>query len=363
MSDLTTAELSRIVSVLEFEAVARERMTGPAFDYVAGGVWDEVTLGENVEAWRRFRFLPRVLGDTRRPSLAGSFLGRASAMPLAIAPMAAMALGHSDAEGGMARAAAAAGIPICLSTSASSTLEDVAAAAADGDRFFQLYLVRDLGYSRSLVERAAAAGYRAIVLTVDLPVLGYRERDRRSGFALPAMPMVEGADARDDRRYGGLEEQREVGLSWATVEAIRAWTSLPLVLKGILSPADAALAAEAGVAGIAVSNHGARQLDRVMATAEALRPIVDAVAGRTEIWVDGGIRRGLDIAIALALGATGVLVGRPMYWALAAGGQAGVERAIAILREELELAVQLLGRRSVADLGRDLLADGSRRAV
>lgn len=338
-----TVDLDRIVSLADFEPIARGRMAGSAFDYVAGGAWDEITLAENVEAWRRFRFVPRVLTESGRPVLGGSFLGRASSLPIAIAPMAAQALAHPDAEVGMARAAAAVGIPMCLSTSASRSLEDVAEGAPAADRFFQLYLVRDLGYSRSLVERAAAAGCRAIVLTVDLPVLGYRERDRRSGFALPALPMVDGANARGHQRYGGLEEQGAVGLTWKTVAAIREWTSLPLVLKGIVSPADAALAVEAGVAGIAVSNHGARQLDRVVATADALAPIVDVVAGRTEIWVDGGIRRGLDIAIALALGAHAVLVGRPLYWALAVAGQAGVERAIAILREELELALQLLG--------------------
>jgi 4-hydroxymandelate oxidase len=270
-------------------------------------------------------------------------------------------MAHPEAEVAMARAAAAAGIPFCLSTSASTSIEDVAAGASDAARFFQLYLIRDLGYTRSLVERAEAAGYRAIVLTVDLPVLGYRDRDRRHNFALPAMPMVDGAaavlGARDDLRYGGLEEQGEVGLSWATVDAIRTWTSLPLVLKGILSPDDAGLAAAAGVAGVVVSNHGARQLDRSIATADALPAIVDRVDGRSEVWVDGGIRRGLDIAIALALGATGVLVGRPLYWALAAGGQAGVERALAILREELALTLQLLGCGSTRELGRRLLAE------
>jgi 4-hydroxymandelate oxidase len=352
---LSPDALARIVTLPEFEPLARERMTGPAYDYVAGGAWDEITLTENVEAWRRYRFLPRVLTDVRQVDLAGSFLGRASSLPIAIAPMAAQAMAHPDAEVGMARAAASAGVPFIHSTSASLSVEDVAAAASAADRFFQLYLVRDLGYSRSLVERAAAAGCRAIVLTVDLPVLGYRERDRRSGFELPSMPMVEGAHARDDLRYGGLEEQHEVGLSWKTVEAIRGWTDLPLVLKGIVAPTDASLAVAAGVAGIAVSNHGARQLDRTIATAEALPGVVAAVAGRCEVWVDGGIRRGLDIAIALSLGATGVLLGRPLYWALAAGGEAGVERAVAILGEELELALSLLGCASLADLRPELI--------
>ena len=354
-------ELAAIVSLHEFEDVARERMSQGAFDYVAGGSWDEVTLAENDEAWFDFRFAYRVLIDIRRIDVGGSFLGRPSALPIAIAPMAAQVLAHPDAEGAMARAAGAAGIPMILSTSSSMSIEDVAEAAPDADRLFQLYLVHDLGYARSLVERAEAAGFRAIVLTVDLPVLGYRERDRRNGFDLPWMPNVEGARAAatdeplDRAGYGGLDDQRSIGLTWADLATIRSWSRLPLVLKGIVSAEDARLAVEHGVHGIVVSNHGARQLDRSLATAHALEDVVAAVTGRAEVWVDGGIRRGLDVAIALALGATGVLVGRPFYWALAAGGQAAVERAIAILREELELTLPLLGCASISDIKRELV--------
>jgi len=348
-------ELSAIVSLHEFEAPGRARMLGPVWDYVAGGSWDEITLAENDAAWREFRFVYRVLRDIRSVDVGGSFLGRPSALPVAIAPMAAQAMAHPDAEAAMARAAAAAGIPMVVSTSASMTLEAVAEAASDADRMVQLYLVRDLGYTRSLVERAEAAGYRAIVLTVDLPVLGYRERDRRSGFAMPRMPNVQPAAGAARGRYAGLDDQRSIGLTWADLAEIRSWSGLPLVLKGIISADDARLAVEHGVDAIVVSNHGARQLDRSLATAYALEGVATAVDGRIEVWVDGGIRRGLDIAIALALGASGVLVGRPFYWALAAGGQAGVERAIAILREELELALPLLGCGSVAGPHRDLV--------
>jgi 4-hydroxymandelate oxidase len=351
-------DLGRVVSLLDFEGLARERMDPAGFDYVAGGAWDEGTLREAPEAWGRYRFVPRVLRGVREIDLRTTYLGHASSLPIAIAPMAAQTLGHPGGEAEMARGAAAAGIPMCLSTSASMTIEEVAAAAPDVVRFFQLYLVGDLGYSRELVQRADAAGFRGILLTVDLPVLGYRDRDRRSGFALPRMPMVDGATAAEDRdRYGGLDRQREIGLDWSTVEQIRSWTSLPVVLKGILSPEDARLAVEAGVAGIVVSTHGARQLDRVIPTAEALGPIVDAVDGRCQVWVDGGLRRGLDVAIALALGADAVLIGRPFYWALAAGGAAGVQRAAAIVREELEIALTLLGASSGGELDRSLLAD------
>ncbi len=350
-------ELERIVSLPDFEAIARERMEPAAFDYVAGGAWDELTLHEAPQAWQLRRFVPRVLRGISGVDLRTTFLGQASALPVAIAPMAAQLLGHPEGEAEMARGAAAAGIPMCLSTSASMPLEDVAAVAPDSPRFFQLYLVGDLGYTRELVQRAEAAGFRGILLTVDLPVLGYRDRDRRSGFALPRMPMVDGATAAEDRdRYGGLDRQREIGLDWSTVEQVRSWTKLPVVLKGILSPEDAKLAVEAGADGIDVSTHGARQLDRVIATADALGPIVDVVAGRCQVWVDGGLRRGLDVAVALALGADAVLIGRPFYWALATAGAAGVERAAAILREELEIALTLLGVASPAELDRSLLA-------
>ena len=348
-------ELAGIVNLHEFEALARQRMTGPNFDYVASGSWDEITLAENDAAWRGFRFVPRVLRDIRRIEIAGSFLGRPSALPMAIAPMAAQAMAHPDGEAAMARAAAVAGIPMIVSTSASMTPEAVAEAAPAMDGMFQLYLLGDLGYTRSLVERAAAAGYRAIVLTVDLPILGYRERDRRSDFGMPSMPNVEAAGGAKRGRYAGLDDQRALGLTWTDLADMRSWSPLPLVLKGILAPDDARLAVEHGVAAIIVSNHGGRQLDRSLASADALPGVVEAVAGRAEVWVDGGIRRGLDIAIAMSLGASSVLIGRPFYWALAAGGQAGVERAIAILREELEIALPLLGCASVAELRRELV--------
>lgn len=355
MPDPDSVDLARIVSLTEFEPIARERMAPADFDYVAGGSWDEVALAENVAAWRDYRFLPRVLTDIRRVDVSGSFLGTPTSLPVAAAPMAVQATAHPDGEGAMANAASAAGIPFILATTSSMSIEAVAAAAPGADLLFQLYLVRDMAYTRTLVERAEASGYRAIVLTVDLPVLGYRERDRRSGFGLPAMPNVDSAAGADRGRYAGIDDQRAIGLTWNDLATIRSWSPLPLVLKGIVHPEDARLATEHGVDGICVSNHGARQLDRSIATAHALPSIVEAVGGGCEIWVDGGIRRGLDVAIALALGASGVLVGRPFFWALAAGGQAGVERAIAILREELELALPLLGCASRADLGPDLI--------
>jgi 4-hydroxymandelate oxidase len=357
MTDLLPAvDLDAIVKLADFEPHARERMLGPAYDYVAGGSWDEITLRESVEAWKAWRFVPRVLTDLRTIDVSGSFLGRAASLPIAIAPMAAQTMAHPDAEAEMLAGAAASGIPFCLSTSSSLSLEEVAAAAPEADRWFQLYVIGGFDYSRRLAERAEAAGYRAIVLTVDLPVLGRRERDVRSAFVLPPMSHMDAADAERQHRYGGLENQRIAGLTWETLAEIRSWTSLPLVLKGILSPADAALAVEAGAAAIVVSTHGGRQLDRSISSAAALAGVVDAVAGRCEVWADGGIRRGLDIVTALSLGATGVLIGRPFYWALASGGRAGVKRAADIIRGELALALPLLGAASLKDLDRDVLA-------
>ena len=353
--NLPVVDLDAVVNLGDFEPLARERMLGPAFDYVAGGAWDEITLAENVAAWRQHQFVPRVLRDVRSLDVSGRFLGRQTALPIAIAPMAAQAMAHPGAEAEMLAGAAAAGIPMILSTSSSMTMEEVANAAPDAERWFQLYVIRDFGHSRALIERAEAAAYRAIVLTVDLPVLGFRERDRRSGFALPAMPHMDGA-ATHPSRYGAMEDQRGSGLTWDSIAELRSWSGLPLVLKGILSPHDARLAVEAGVAAIVVSNHGGRQLDRSVTSADVLAEIVEVVNGRCEVWADGGIRRGLDVVTAIALGASGVLVGRPFYWALASAGRAGVEHAAAILRGELELALPLLGVTSFAEVGNDLLA-------
>lgn len=353
---MTASDVDGVVNLADFEPLARERMTGPAFDYVAGGAWDEITLREATAAWERYRFVPRVLRDLTGIDTAGVFLGRRSALPVAVAPMAVQALAHPGGEAEMLAGAAAAGIPYCLSTTSSLPLEEVAAAAPDAQRWFQLYVVGGLRHSRSLVERAEAAGFQALVVTVDLPVLGWRERDQRSGFELPPLPHIDPAGDAREQRYGGIEDQWQNGLTWRTLEEVRGWTSMPLVVKGILAADDARRAADAGAAAIIVSTHGGRQLDRSIATADALPPIVAAVGGKCEVWVDGGIRRGLDVVAAKALGASGVLVGRPFYWALAAGGRNGVQRAAALLHRELDLALRLLGCGSFAEVDRALLA-------
>ena len=355
---LDPAALERVVALADFEPLARAAMDPAAYDYVAGGAWDELTLADNEAAWRRYRLRPRVLVDVSEVDTATTLLGASVSMPVAIAPMATQSLAHPDAESAMARAAATAGIPMILSTTSSHSIEAVAAAAPEAIRWFQLYVQADMGVSRSLVERAAASGYGAVVVTVDLPVLGYRDRDRRSGFELPSLgnfvetAATHGSHVPDGRTPGfdRLAETMSTSLTWASLAAIRSWSPLPLVLKGILAADDARLAVDHGVDGIVVSNHGARQLDRVEASADALAAIVAAVDGATEVWVDGGVRRGLDVVIALALGARGVLLGRPAYWALAAAGPAGVARALTVLREEIEVALALLGTPTPRDV-------------
>ena len=348
--------LASIVRLAEFEAIARERMAPAAFDYVAGGAGDEESLADNEASWRRYRIRPRVLVDVSAIDLTTTLLGAPVAMPLAVAPMASHGLAHPDAERATARAAAAAGVPFTLSTMSSHSLEEVAAAAPDGVRWFQLYVQEDRGFARLLVERAEASGYRAIVLTVDLPVLGNRERDRRHGFVLD-VPLGN-FDGRPDPevvgrpQHGALGGIRHASLAWDELATIRSWTSLPIVLKGILTAEDARLGVEHGAAAIVVSNHGARQLDRVVAPADALEEVVAAVAGRAEVWVDGGVRRGIDVLIARALGADAVLIGRPFLWALATAGETGVTRALELLADECRVALALTGAPDLARIGR-----------
>jgi 4-hydroxymandelate oxidase len=322
-------------------------MDPAGYGYVASGSWDEVSLAENEAAWLRRRFRPRVLVDVATVDPSTTLLGSPTALPLAIAPMAIHGLAHPDGEVATARAAAAAGVPFTLSTMASRSIEDVAAGAPGGTRWFQLYLQSDPDASRTLVERAEAAGFGAIVVTVDLPVLGYRESDLRSGFEVPSL----GHFLVDEPTHQATRK----AWTWDDLETIRGWSTLPLVLKGILTAEDARLAVEHGMDGIVVSNHGARQLDRTPAPIDVLAEVVAAVDGRAEIWVDGGVRRGLDIAIALALGARGVLIGRPILWALASGGQPAVERAVEILRTEFVIALRLLGARTPAEIRSDHL--------
>ena len=334
------------LSVQDFERLAETRLDPGAFGYYAGGAADEQALAGNVEAWRQLQLRPRVLVDVSDVSTATLALGTPVSMPLLVAPTAIQRLAHPDGEEGMARAAAAAGTIMCLSTLATATLEDVAAASPGAPRWFQLYVFRDRGCTRELVVQAVEHGYRALVLTVDAPLLGRRERDLRTGFRVPEEIVVPSLKA-----LGGWEGATPLellgaidpALSWKDVEELRSLSPLPLVLKGIQTGEDAALACEHGVDAVVVSNHGGRQLDAVAPTAELLPEVVDAVAGRLEVYVDGGIRRGSDAVKALALGARAVLAGRAPLWGLASEGEAGARRVLELLRDEIELTLALLG--------------------
>ena len=329
-----------LLNVFDYEAAAAERLEPGAYGYYAGGAGDEVTLRDNVAAYGRWLLRPRVLVDVAVCSTATTVLGQELSMPIVVAPVAFQRVAHPDGEVAMARAAQTAGTAMCLSTLATSTAAEVAATGAP--RWFQLYVFRDEGVTRDLVAQAVDNGFGALVLTVDTPVLGRRERDHRTGFTIPPDVAVAALGS------GGVTPQEAFALmspsiTWHDVERLAASVNLPVLVKGILTAEDARLACEHGAAGIVVSNHGGRQLDGVAATIDALPEVVEAVGGKGEVLVDGGIRRGADVVKALALGARAVLVGRAPLWGLAVDGEAGARAVLELLRDELRLALQLVG--------------------
>lgn len=347
------ARLDDVFALRDFEPLARDSLGEANYGYYATGAADEVTLTDNLAAWRAYRLQPRVLRDTQCVDLTTTLLDRPVAAPFGIAPVALQGLAHPDGEMATARAAAAAEVPFILSTASSRSLEEVAASVDQdgGQRWFQLYVEHDLGFARELVQRAESAGFHAIVLTVDLPVLGLRERDRRAGFDAPATIQAHLPPAAVESEIGSYLSRASVELSWSDVADIANWSGLPLVLKGILHPEDAQLAAMAGARGIIVSNHGGRQLDSVVTAPERLADVVAAVGDRIEVYADGGIRRGSDVAVALALGARAVFIGRPIVYALAAAGEAGVTHALRLMREEVVRTFALLGVSTPSELG------------
>jgi 4-hydroxymandelate oxidase len=345
-----------LVNVGDFERAAAERLDAGVAGYIFGGAGDEVTLAENVAAWRQWRLRPRMLAGRREWSTRAEVLGAEASMPILVAPVAYQRLVDPEGELAMARAAAAAGTVMCLSTLATARPAEVAAAAPGGRRWFQLYCFRDEGVTWALLDEAVRSGFEAIVITVDAPRGGRRERDLRTGFKIPeslGVPSVQAALGSEGAVT--IEETfalMDPGLDWSDLEGIASACDVPVLVKGVLTGEDAALAVEHGAAGIVVSNHGGRQLDCAVAAADALPEVVDAVEGRVAVLVDGGIRRGTDAAIALALGADAVLVGRPPLWGLATGGEAGALRVLELLRDELELALALCGCSSPSELGR-----------
>ena len=341
----------RPITVSDFEPLAQSQMDPAAWDYYAGGAGDELALADNRAAWNRLRLRPRVLVDVSRVDLATTAFGGTLPHPVIVAPTAAHDLAHLDAELATARGSAAAGALMTLSTISSRPMEEVAAAAPDGPRWFQLYAPSDRRACEALVRRAADAGYSALAVTVDLALPGNRERDLRSDFEVH-MGVHLPTDQPVDPGTGLVVIPT---LDWEYLAWLRSICPIPLVAKGILRGADAARAVEAGCDGVWVSNHGGRQLDTSIATADALPEIVDAVGGRALVVVDGGVRRGIDALKAVALGADLVALGRPVLWGLAADGADGVQRVLEIVRDELALAMALAGCPSLADVTEDLV--------
>lgn len=326
------------MTVDDYEPLARERLPKDVYDYFAGGAGDEWTLAENRRAFDRWVIRPRMLRGIADDGfdLSIEILGTTVAFPVLVAPCAYQRMAHPEGEAATARAAARAGTIMVVSTTTEAFLEEVAA-ASEGPKWWQLYIFSDRGYSAEVLHRVRAAGFGAIVLTVDFQANGLRHRDTRSGFEMPiGLPT-------SDLQY-------DPTISWEDLPWVREHAPLPLLLKGILTAEDARLAVEAGVDGIVVSNHGGRQLDAVPAAITALPEVIEAVDGRVPVLMDGGVRRGTDILKALALGAHAVLVGRPTVWGLAAGGEEGVLGVLRILRDELQNAMALSGCATVQDI-------------
>ncbi len=339
----------QLFTIDEFEEAARSRLETSVYEYIASGAGDDDTLHHNRRSLERWRVLPRAMVDVTDLSTGSTVLGRPTSLPLLIAPSALQRLSHPDGEMAMAKAAAAADIPMILSMNASTPLEEVAASGAA--TWLQLYIYRDRQVTEDLVARASSAGMDALCITVDHAVLPWRVRELRRPLQVP--PGVEFVHLPPDRQAGATE----TALTWDLVEWLRSTTPLRIVLKGILDPADAVLAAEHGVDAIIVSNHGGRQLAGSVSAWDMLPAIADRVGGRLEILADGGVRSGMDLFRALALGADAALIGRPAVWGLATAGEAGVTRVLQLLAGEFTSALGSTGCRTPAEIQRDRLVE------
>jgi isopentenyl diphosphate isomerase/L-lactate dehydrogenase-like FMN-dependent dehydrogenase len=342
-------------TISEFERRAVEVMPPGPHGYFAGGAGDEITLRDNVAAWQRLALRPRMMVDCTGLDRSTTVLGRSHAHPLIVAPTAFHTLAAAEGEVATARGAAATDTTFCLSTLSTTAVAELAAQAPEARRWFQLYVLKDRAVTREIVAAAVDHGYEALVLTVDLPPFGTRERELRSGFRLEAakaVPSLAAAGARGELTLGDVGALLDPSLTWGDVERFAADSGLPVVVKGVLTPEDARRAVESGAAGIVVSNHGGRQLDTVLSGADALPAVVDEVGSELDVLVDGGIRRGTDVIKALALGARAVLVGRPVLWGLAVGGEEGVRRVLELLLADLDTALALAGAPRASELDR-----------
>ncbi len=354
----------KVLNLLDLEQVAKEKLPQMAYDYFASGAWDEVTLRENRAAFERLKVFYRVLVDVSRRDLSTTILGRKISLPILFAPTAFHKLAHPDGELATVRAAGKAGTIMVLSSLSTTSVEAVMRAAT-APVWFQLYINKDRKFTRDLVARVEAAGCAALMVTVDTPEWGRRERDVRNQFHLP--PGLAAVNLLPSNARGKIISQSGAGMgqafswmldasvTWKDLDWLRSLTKLPVIVKGICRADDADRSVEHGASGIVVSNHGARQMDTAPATLDVLPRCADAVAGRVPVLLDGGVRRGLDVLKALALGATAVQIGRPVLWGLATDGQSGVETAINLLREEFDLALALAGCANLSSITRDLV--------
>lgn len=346
------------VCLTDFEPLAKGKMQSMAWEFLNAGAGDELTLRWNKEACQHIRLKPHVLVDASHLDTRVTLFGQENTFPILLAPVSAHTLFHPDGELATVRGATAAQATMVLSSFSSTSLEDVAAKGKT-PLWFQLYAQSDHGLTKELVQRAEAAGYRALCLTVDTPVSGARNREARAHVKLPPMPNFKNSkDATGGVQTGAARLFSSVldpALNWKDVDWLRSFAKIPLLLKGVLNPDDADQAVKTGVAGIIVSNHGGRNLDTVPATIDALPLVSEKVAGRIPVLVDGGIRRGTDVLKAIALGANAVLIGRPYIYGLSADGETGVTRVLNILQLEFQQAMVLTGRKSIASIDRSVI--------
>ena len=372
--DATRRRLSACHDIDDLRATGRRLIPRPVFDYVDGGADQEVSLRANTRAFRQFRFQPRTLVNVSEPDTSAAFLGSVTPLPLALAPTGYTRMMHPAGESGAARAAGRHGLPYTLSTMANTTIEDVAGAAGGADLWFQLYILRDAGLNKELVDRAAAAKYRVLVVTVDCFVTGHRSRDRRNGLVIPpeltlrTLASIAGkpgywtrmlrSPAIDFANFTGheavtIEDTGQLfnpAITWDDIADLRARWPGRLVVKGPLGPSDAQHAVSVGADGLQLSNHGGRQLDRAVPPVHTIAAVRDTVGPDVAVLVDSGVRHGSDIAVALALGADACAIGRAYLYGLMAGGEAGVDKALDILAAQFKRTMQLLGVRSVSEL-------------
>jgi L-lactate dehydrogenase (cytochrome) len=384
--DPVARHLQRAASIDDLRRLARRRLPGGVFDYIDGGAEDERSLRRNVDGFERLEFRPRVLRDVSDVDTSTTLLGRALPLPLVLAPTGFTRIAGPEGELAVARAAARAGLPYTLSTLATRSIEEVGQCSS-GPKWFQVYVWRDRGLVREMLDRAAAAGYEAIVITVDVAVLGRRERDVRHGFLLPPEigpgTLVDGAlhpgwtwrflrsepitfanvsqsagaaNTGPVRLADYINAQFDPSLQWRDLDWFRSIWKGPIVIKGIQTVEDAIRAAGAGVDAVALSNHGGRQLDGAPVPIELVRPVADAVGDQIELICDGGIRRGSDIVKAVALGATACMIGRSYLYGYGAAGERGVDHALSLLTADVRRTMALTGCRTLSDLGADLVA-------